>query len=143
MTTESAQITAPAVSAPVTAPAPQSAPLSAHERAREIVTALSALRGDALRSAFADALRSFAELAPAKPEFSADKAERKAQMTAHKRADAVFRSAVGVLVRFGEEQEKTESRLRHGYSVSASGIINLRRNEVFTMRPAKAGRVSV
>lgn len=143
MKSESAQITAPAVSAPVTVPAPQSAPLSAHDRAKEIVSALSVLRGDALRSAFADALRTFAESAPVKPEFSADKTERKAQMTAHKRADAVFRSAVGVLVRFGEEQAGAESRLRHGYSVTASGIINLRRNEVFTLRPAKSFRVSV
>ena len=143
MTSESVQITAPAVSAPVTAPAPQIVPPSLHDVAREHVAKLSQMRGDSLRSAFAEVLRVFADSAPAKPEFSADKAERKEQMQSFKRRDAVFRSAVGILVRFGEEQAGAESKLRHGYSVSASGIINLRRNEVFTLRPAKGGRVSV
>ncbi len=143
MIIENTTTTAPAVSAPVSVPAPQIAAPSAHERAKEIVANLSALRGDALRSAFADSLRIFADSAPVKPEFSADKTERKQQMQSFKRADTVFRSAVGVLVRFGEENAGAESRLRHGYSVSASGIINLRRNEVFTLRPAKSSRVSV
>jgi hypothetical protein len=115
---------------------------SSHDVAREIVASLSQLHGDSLRSAFAEALRIFALSAPVKPDFSADKAERKQQMAAFKRADGVFRSAVGVLVRFGEDIG-AETKTRHGYSVSASGIINLRRNEVFTLRPAKAGRVSV
>ena len=100
------------------------------------------MRGDSLRSAFAEVLRTFAGSAPVKPEFSANKAERKRQMSEYKREDAVFRSAVGILVRFGEDIG-AESKTRHGYSVSASGIINLRRNEVFTLRPAKSGRVSV
>jgi hypothetical protein len=140
--TTSAPITAPAVSAPVGVPALQIVAPSAHDVAKEIVASLSHLRGDSLRSAFAEALRIFADSAPVKPDFSADKAERKEQMRSFKRADGVFRSAVGILVRFGEDIG-AESKTRHGYSVSASGIINLRRNEVFTLRPAKSSRVSV
>ena len=141
--TTSESTTAPAVSAPVTAPAPQELHKSLHDNAKGEVTRLKSLSGDSLRSAFAEVLRNFAQYAPAKPEFSANKAERKRQMSEFKREDTVFRSAVGILVRFGEDVETAESKLRHGYSVSASGIINLRRNEVFTLRPAKGGRVSV
>jgi hypothetical protein len=142
MSSETAPTSAPAVSAPVGVPLVQIVAPSSHDVAREIVASLSQLHGDSLRSAFAEALRIFALSAPVKPDFSADKAERKQQMAAFKRADGVFRSAVGVLVRFGEDIG-AETKTRHGYSVSASGIINLRRNEVFTLRPAKAGRVSV
>ena len=114
----------------------------AHADAKEIIRRVSALRGDALRVALASALREFAQHKPVKPVFSTDKAERKAQMRAFADADRVFRSALGMLFRFAEDVG-ADHKDRHAASVSASGIVSLRRSETLTLRPAKSARITL
>jgi hypothetical protein len=140
MNSEIAQITS-AVSAPVNAPAPQSAPLSAHDTARGIVKNLAEVSREKLPAEVANTLREFAKLAPVKVEFSKDKDVRKKQMTDYKKAESVYRSAIGIIVRFAEDNG-AETRQRYGFSVSASGISTLSDSRKAVFKPSKSARVS-
>lgn len=141
MKTETAQITAPAVSAPVSAPVPETVKATVHDTAREIVKNLAEVSREKLPAEVAKSLREFAELAPVKVEFSKDKDVRKKQMTDYKKAESVYRSAIGVIVRFAEDNG-AETRQRYGFSVSASGISTLSDSRKAVFKPSKSARVS-
>ena len=89
----------------------------------------------------AKSLREFAKFAPVKKEFSKVKELRKVEMSKYKKEESVFRSAIGIIVRFAEDNG-AETRQRYGFSVSASGISTLSDSRKAIFKPSTSARVS-
>lgn len=139
--TTSEIITAPAVSSPVNPPAPSVPEISAHERAREIVKTLAETPAKEIPAMVAKSLREFSKFAPEKKEFSKVKELRKKEMADYRKAESIFRSAIGVIVRFAEDSG-AEMRQKYGFSVSASGISTLSDSRKSVFKPLTSSRVS-
>lgn len=113
------------------------------DRVKEKLADIKGLKGDALRVALVDLCTMIHEEKPAKVVFSSDRATRKAQMSAFKTADNVWRQSLALVFRTMDESGNAESKVRFAGSVSASGIVSIRQTNALAMRPAKSGRITL
>ena len=133
--------TAPTSEKSVTAVASPSPALI--DRVKESLESIKGLKGDALRVALVDLCTMIHAEKPAKVVFSSDRATRKAQMSAYKTADNVWRQSLALVFRTMDESGNAESRVRFAGSVTSSGIVTIRQTNALALRPAKSSRITL